>query len=136
MAYITLLMLAVAVLIYRHRQNPYRHTTLYRCIEDGEGSGLYIHKCRHHDFAGGFTVDLFKRITCVPGEEYISAASDWFDPWCGYSHKVLCHFERVPHKEAQQLLAIQLPVTREVERQIAEAKRAGVLKPNQGFSAV
>lgn len=133
MTYATLLMLAIAVLMYRHRQNPYRHTTLYWCIEDGKSSELYIHKCRHHDFAGGFTVDLFKRVTCVPDENYTSATSDWFDPWSGYSRKVLCYFEQVPYKEAQRLLAIQLPVTREVERQIAEAKLAGVLKPNQGF---
>lgn len=135
MTYIALLVLLLAVVVYRHHQNPYRHTTLYRCVEDGENSALYRYSYRYHSFAGGFTVDLFKRVTCVPGEKYASATSDWFDPWSGYSGKMLAHFKRVPHQEAQRLLAIQLPVTREVAHQISKAKRNGAVEPNRGFSA-
>lgn len=132
---IAVMMLVVATMWYRHQQNPYRCLAIYRCIEGGDSSALYIHKNRYHAFAGGFSVDLFRRITCAPDVEYTSATSDWFNPFCGYSRKLLSHFERVPRQEAQQLLSLQLPVTRKIERQIAKAKRAGTLKPNQGFSA-
>lgn len=135
MIYLSAIALVIVVLVYRHWQNPYRHSVLYRCIEDGENSALYLYGCRYHSFAGGFTVDLFRRVTCAPGVEYTAATSDWFNPWCGHSRKFLCHFERVPHAEAHRLLAIQLPVTRAVWRQIAAAKLGGGLKPNRGFSA-
>lgn len=130
------LLLLITLLVYRHWQNPYRGVPMYVCVEDGENSPLYLCHTRVHSFAGGFAVDRYKRVTCVPGEKYTSAVSDWFDPWCGYSRKMLCHFKPVSQKEAERLLATQLSVTRAVAKQIALAKKAGAIKPNQGFSAV
>jgi len=136
MAYLVMpaLVLVVAMLVYRHWLNPYRGMQMYVCVEDGENSPLYLCHTRIHTFAGGFAVDRYKRVTCVPGEKYTSAVSDWFDSWCGYSGKMLCHFRPIDREEAEQLLAVQLPVTRAVAKQIALAKKAGAIKPNQGFS--
>ena len=133
---VLLLAVVLAALSYRRHLNPYRGQCLYRCIEDGDQSSLYLRTSRFYNWAGGVTFEYFKRVTCVPGVRYTAATSDWFQPWCGYSNKALCHFERVGDKLANKMLAEQLPITRAVKRGLAERRKAGTLKPNEGFSAL
>lgn len=120
----------LALLLYQYWKNPFAFSLLYRCVEDGENSALYIHRARYWSFAGGFRVDLFRRVTCSPtgSANYSTAVSDWFDPYCGYSQKNLMNFEVITNPDKlQSMLKVQIPYTRLVAKKLKiEAKMAEI----------
>lgn len=121
--------------VYWIFRKPYAGCTLYRNVEEGENSALYIRATRIYDWAGGVTFEYYKRITCAPGQRYTAATSDWFQPWDGWSNQVIMHFKAIPEVEAQKLLAEQLPITRTVAKGLALGRKAGTLRSGDGFAA-
>jgi hypothetical protein len=115
--------------------------TLYRCIEDGERSALYLRRVRRTDFWGNcgpvrFPIELrieeFRRITCAAGQGYVAATSDWYTRTRSEETSVyLDNYAALSTDEGHKLWHTQMQITRKVAKRLRKVKHAW-----QGSSAV
>lgn len=115
--------------------------TLYRCIEDGERSALYIKRVRQPNFWGNFgpvhfpirlRIEEFRRITCASGQGYVAATSGWFTRTLSDDKSVyLDNYAPLSTEAGDKLWHAQMQITRKVAKQLRKVKHRW-----QGCSAV
>ena len=129
----------LALLAFWIRATP-PHETLYHCLQDGKESALYRKRIRNVEFWGscgpvrfpiGFTVEEYRRITCVPGHAYTKSTSDWFKPtWSERDKTFVDSYVALSREEGLKAWSEQIRVTRKVARMLRAAKN-----PYQGCMA-
>lgn len=72
---------------------------------DGKSSALYLRRERYVDYAGGFTVVEYKRVTCHPGTTYTRAESDWFQTTITKDRKPYDTFTKLPKALGHKIFA-------------------------------
>ncbi len=71
------LLFVVFKVIKLYRENPYLGSKFYINNDEGANSALYISTVTMVDGFGN-PIPKFKRISCVPGNKYISLTGEWF----------------------------------------------------------